>query len=137
MNNPLNERLSEAIEKSLALISDEIEDDTDRYAHLQAKRTVHTRESMDQYKQYLLTLDANTLSSIVNLGDGGESVFVTSPVEIRDIHDIALTYRHYDLFCGHPDLDRDPAFGNAYPLFAIPKGKYRFVLIAVPVEDDL
>jgi len=129
MNTP-NERLSEALGKAFALILDEIEDDTDKYAHLQAERIMHTRESMERYKQYLLTLDPDMLLNIMDIWEDG-SIFVTHPVELDTIDDIALTYRAYNMLYGPPGTH------NTYPLFAIPKGKYRFVLIAVPVEDDV
>jgi len=130
MNTPLNERLSESIVKTQALLHDELVEYLRERVRWRDETEALIRDQMDEYKQYLLTLDPDMLSNIMDLCEDG-SVFVTNPVEIQDMHDIVLTHRGNNIFCGSPGLP------NAYPLFAIPKGKYRFVLIAVPVEDDV
>jgi len=129
MNTPLNERLSESIVKTQALLHDELVEYLRERVRWRDETEALIRDQMDEYKQYLLTLDPDMLSNIMDLCEDG-SVFVTHPVEIRDMHDIVLTHRGDNILCRSPDL------ANAYPLFAVPDGKYRFVLIAIPVEDD-
>lgn len=129
MNTPLNERLSESIAKTRALLHDEVVEDLREQVKWRDEKDALIRDQMGEYKQYLLTLDPDMLSNILDLCEDG-SVFVTRPVEIRDTHDIVLTHRGNNIFC------ESPGRPNAYPLFAIPKGNYRFVLIAIPVEED-
>lgn len=129
MNTLLNERVSAIIVKTQALLHDELVEDRREQVRWRAEKEVLIQDQLGEYEQYLLTLDPDMLSNILDLCEDG-SVFATHPVEIRDIHDIVLSHRGDNIFCGSPGL------ANAYPLFAIPKGKYRFVLIAIPVEDD-
>ena len=135
MTNTPDEKVSEAIEKSSALILDEISNDVQLYAQLQAEKAMSVREAMEEYKQYLFTLDADLRSSIADLCEINGHVYITHPVEIDTINDMVLSHRAYNLLYGPPGTHN-----TSYPLFAIPKGKYRFMLIAIPAagggEDE-
>ncbi|NIA09207.1 MAG: hypothetical protein GWP10_05585 [Nitrospiraceae bacterium] len=125
-----SERLSKTIEKVEFLMVDTLEDKLKEYRQRQDEERRYIRESMAKYKQYLHTLDADTLSNIFDLCESGKSVFITHPVRIDNIYDMALTCRSYNMFYG-------PLYTPVtHPQFAIPKGEYRFMLIAIPVKDE-
>lgn len=130
MNDKLTKSLLDITEKSLVTVLDAIKDDLFEYEQFQNERAASVRAAMEEYKQYLLTLDADILSNIADLCESGRSVYITPPVELDTIDDIALTHRAYNMLYGPSDTH------NTYPLFAIPKGKYRFVLIAIPVVGE-
>ena len=126
----LDERLSKNIEKVESLMVDTFDDGLKEYYQRRREKICKVRESIAKYKQYLSTLDPYTLSNIVDLCESGKSVFITHPVRIDNIYDMALTCRSYNLFYGPPDEY------STQPQFAIPKGEYRFMLIAIPVGED-
>ncbi len=122
------ERLSQASVKSLNRIFDMIMDDMIEYAQTQSERITSVNKRICEYKEYLQTLDDDLLSNIIDIYESGSSVFVTHPVDIDPIDGISLIHQYHNMLCGPPGTT------NNYNLFAIPKGKYRFVLIAVPAQ---
>lgn len=115
-------------------ISAKIAISSDRHRFEERVSEWHTklREAVLEYCQYLQTLDAPTLSAILDISAGGGSVFVTTPVEIDNeaYKYVSLNYQGNNLLSGPQDVD------NFYPLFRVPDGKYRFVLIAIPEVED-
>ena len=130
MNDEVTKSIIDTTEKSLVTVLDAIKDDLFEYEQLQNERAASVRAAMEEYKQYLLTLDADILSNIADLCASDGSVYITPPVDIDSINDITLAYRARNMLYGPSDTH------NTYPIFAIPKGKYRFVLIAIPVGGE-
>jgi len=125
----LNERVSESIVKTRRLLFNRLVDELKKHVAWRDQAEEVIDVQLSAYEQYLLTLDPDMLCSIMNISENDGSIFVTSPVELRDIHDIAFTAQHENLLrFGSQDIP------NAQQVFAVPDGKYRFVLIAVPVE---
>jgi len=128
--NTLNERLSEIIAQTRALLHTELVEDYREQVKRRDEKELLIHERMGEYEQYLLTLDPDMLLNIMDIWEEG-SIFVTHPVEVRGIHDIALSVQHENLLCfGSQDIP------NAQTVFAVPDGKYRFVLIAIPVGGE-
>lgn len=126
----LNERVSESIAKTREMLFGRLVDDLKLHVKWRDQTEEVITEQLSVYEQYLLTLDPDMLCNIMDIGENDGNVFVTSPVEIRGIHDVAFTVQHENLLCfGSQDIC------NAQQVFAVPDGKYRFVLIAVPVES--
>jgi len=132
MTEHLNERVSESIVKTREMLFGRLVDELKKHVEWRDQTEEAINEQLSAYKEYLLTLDPDMLCNIMDISENDGNVFVTSPVEIRDAHDIAFIVQHENLLCfGSQDIS------NAQQVFAVPDGKYRFVLIAIPVEDDV
>ncbi|MEA3338597.1 MAG: hypothetical protein U9R15_01395 [Chloroflexota bacterium] len=129
---PVNERVSASITETREMLLGKLVAASKKHEEWRDRTKKILDEQLGAYEQYLLTLDPDMLCNIMDISENDGNVFVTQPVEIGGIHDIAFTVHHDNLLCFG---SRDSS--DAQTIFAVPDGKYRFVLIAVPVEDDL
>jgi len=131
MTDELTERVSESIAKTREMLFNRLVDELKKHVKWRDQTEEIINEQLGAYKEYLLTLDPDMLCNILDISENDGNVFVTHPVELRGIHDIAFSVQCENLLCfGSQDIP------NAQQVFAVPDGTYRFVLIAVPVEDD-
>jgi len=130
MNTP-NERVSESIAKTREILFHRLVEDPKYHVKWRDRTEGIINEQLGAYEQYLLTLDPDMLCNIMDISENDGNVFVTHTVELKDTHDIVFCVQHENLLrFGSQDIP------NAQTVFAVPDGKYRFVLIAIPVEDD-
>jgi len=131
MNTLLNERVSESIAKTREMLFNMLVDELKKHVKWRDQTEEIINEQLGAYEQYLLTLNPDMLCNIMDISENDGNVFVTRPVEVRGIHDIAFSVQHKNLL--HFGSQNIP---NAQQVFAVPDGKYRFVLMAIPVVDD-